>query len=95
MRTIFSCRVNKRKSIQQIREQAARLAQEMQRRSGRSTSTTKAVNRISRIGEIAERYIRNIAQSRRFANDVNNGKGIDVARGRRYSQNTYMGINAG
>lgn len=42
-----------------------------------------------------ERYVRNIAQSKRFFNDISEGRGVDVARGRGYSRNTYMGINAG
>ena len=86
----------KRKSIQQIREQAKRLAQEMDRRTlDFSVTPTQAVRRISRIGEIAERYTRNIAQTRTFANDIYGGRGVETARGRAFSQNTYMGINAG
>lgn len=73
-----------------------RLADEMQRRTlNFSVTPTQSVNRIGRIGNIADRYIRNIAQSKRFANDVYSGKDLKVARGREYSQNTYMGINAG
>lgn len=87
-------RVRKQKSIEQIRAQAARLAQEMLRRSGRFVSTTQAVNRISRIGSIADKYTRNIAQSKRFSNDYQRS-GVENARKRTYSQNTYMGVNAG
>ena len=50
--------------------------------------------RFGRIISIGERYVRNIAQSRRFANDYERS-GVDQARNRTYSQNTYMGINAG
>lgn len=50
--------------------------------------------RFGRIISIGERYIRNIAQSRRFSNDYER-KGVNQARQRTYSQNTYMGINAG
>ena len=60
-------------------------------RSGGGQSTA----RISRISEIADRYVRNIAQSKRFANDIYGGKGIGAARNRKYSQNTYMGSNKG
>lgn len=68
----------------------------MQRRTlNFSVTPTQSVNRINRIGEIASRYTRNIASSKQFANDINNGKGVNTARGREYSQNTYMGINAG
>lgn len=50
--------------------------------------------RFGRIISIGERYIRNIAQSRRFTNDYERS-GVEQARNRTYSQNTYMGTNAG
>ena len=40
------------------------------------------------------KYIRNIAQSKTFANSVNNGD-LKGARSKQYSQNTYMGYNNG
>ena len=55
----------------------------------------KSLKAIGRTLETGDRYIRNIAQSKRFASDVYNGRGIGAARSRRYSRNTYMGINAG
>ena len=55
----------------------------------------KSTDTIMNTMRIGERYVRNIAQSKRFSNDVYGGRGIDAARGRKYSQNTYMGINAG
>lgn len=77
--------MRKRKSIYQIREQAERLQNLASRNSAR----------VKRIMAIESRYVRNIAQSKRFRNDLNQGRGFDVARSRSYSQNTYMGYNAG
>ena len=51
--------------------------------------------RMGRILRAGDRYVLNIAQSKQYANDIYGGKGVDVARRREYSQNTYMGINAG
>ena len=51
-------------------------------------------SRIDRINGIGERYIRNIAQSKRFFNDYKRS-GVNNARKRTYSQNTYMGYNKG
>lgn len=50
---------------------------------------------MGRIMRAGERYVMNIAQSKQYANDIYGGKGVDVARGREYSQNTYMGFNNG
>ena len=51
--------------------------------------------RMGRILKAGDRYVLNIAQSKQYANDIYGGKGVDVARGREYSQNTYMGFNNG
>ena len=51
--------------------------------------------RMGRILRTGDRYVLNIAQSKQYANDIYGGKGVDVARRRAYSQNTYMGVNAG
>ena len=66
----------------------------------RDKATTKegrqnTMKRLGRIIEIGERYTRNIAGSKQFTNDFFSDRGVDGARGRQYSQNTYMGINAG
>lgn len=55
---------------------------------------TSNQSRFGRIIGIGERYVRNIAQSKRFSDDYNRS-GVENARKRSYSQNTYMGINAG
>ena len=78
-------RVRGRKSISQIREQQERLT-----RLARGNNA-----RVDLINRIASKYVTNIAATQRFANDIYGGRGLDVARGRGYSQNTYMGINAG
>ena len=88
--------VRRQKSIAQIREQMARLLNAT--RDVDATSSEERRNKQSRFGRIVEigsRYVRNIAQSKRFANDIYQGRGLDVARGRTYSQNTYMGYNNG
>lgn len=51
-------------------------------------------SRMGRIINIGERYVRNIAQSKRFSNDYKRS-GVESARNRSYSQNTYMGYNNG
>lgn len=51
--------------------------------------------RMGRILRAGDRYVLNIAQSKQYANDIYGGKGVDVARRRAYSQNTYMGFNEG
>ena len=54
-----------------------------------------AMKRMNRTMAIGDKYVRNIAQSKSFANAIYGGKGVDVARSRQYSQNTYMGYNNG
>lgn len=54
-----------------------------------------SISRVERTIAAGDKYVRNIAQSKRFANDVYSGKDLSVARGREYSQNTYMGYNNG
>lgn len=83
--TFQRSRVKKQKSIYDIRKQVERL----------QAMASRDTNRVSRIEEIGNRYVRNIASSKRFANDIYKGRGLDVARSRTYSQNTYMGYNNG
>jgi hypothetical protein len=52
------------------------------------------LRRWGRVISIGERYIRNIAQSKQFTSDFIRS-GAALARGRAYSQNTYMGLNNG
>ena len=59
-------------------------------KNGRAT----ALQRMNRTMAIGDKYVRNIAQSKRFYNDYKRS-GVESARKRSYSQNTYMGINAG
>ena len=73
----------------------ARLENAIRQRSATTAEERRSKQaRLGRVIEIGGRYTRNIASSKRFANDVNE-RGVDSARGRSYSQNTYMGINAG
>lgn len=55
----------------------------------------KPLESIMKTVRTGERYVRNIAQSKQFSNDIYQGRGLEVARGRGYSQNTYMGYNKG
>lgn len=73
----------------------ARLLNAIPRDGDTKEQRSKNFSRFGRIIKAGERYVRNIAQSKQYANDIYGGKGVDVARGREYSQNTYMGINAG
>ena len=62
----------------------------------RLTAGTSDSQRVKRINAIGSRYVQNIASMKRFANDVYGGKGLKVARGRKYSRSTYMmGNNEG
>ena len=78
---MIQSRVRRKKSINQIRAQQERL---LSRAEGNRTRT-------ERINRIASNYVRNIAQTKTFANAVDGGAGLSSARSRAYSQNTYMG----
>lgn len=67
-------RVKRQKSIQQIREQLDRIER------ARTRNTSEAL--LNRARRVADKYIRNIAQTKRFANDIYQGRGLGVARGR-------------
>ena len=73
-----------------------RISKELERRAkGKTISIKDALSRNRKVTDAASRYTRNIAQSKRFANDLSNDRGLEVARSRGYSQNTYMGRNEG
>lgn len=58
------------------------------------TSTTSE-KLLERARKATSNYVRNIAQSKSFANAIYGGVGLEAARSREYSQNTYMGYMAG
>lgn len=73
----------------------ARLLNAIPRDSDTKEQRDKNFKRFGRILKVGDRYVLNIAQSKQYANDIYGGKGVDAARRRAYSQNTYMGVNAG
>ena len=72
----------------------ARLLNAIPRDGATKEQRSSNMKRMGRIINIGERYVRNIAQSKRFSNDYERS-GVENARKRTYSQNTYMGINVG
>ena len=59
-------------------------------------SRNKSEGAIKKTISTGRRYIRNIAQTKQFAKDVEDfNNGLTTARKREYSQNTYMGQNKG
>ena len=100
-------RVKRKKSYADIMEQALRLRNEaFSRNVNRGITISDA--RMNRIDDIADRYLRNIARTKSHRNSMQEAvnamsKGDqdrstdiqDAAIERKYSRNTYMGLNGG